>query len=48
MTQIGKNSPANVGDSGMIPRLGRSLGGGYGYALQYSCHGQRSLVGYSP
>ena len=23
LTHIGKNSPANVGDSGMIPRLGR-------------------------
>ena len=34
----------------MIPGLGRSLGGGHGNPLQYSClqnpHGQRSLVGY--
>ena len=33
-------------------RLGRSLGGGHGNPLQYSClenpHGQRSLAGYSP
>ena len=37
---------------GSIPGLGRSLGGGYGNPLQYSClgnpHGQRSLAGYSP
>ena len=35
-----KNSPANGGDirdAGLIPRLGRSLGGGHGYPLQYSC-----------
>ena len=35
-----------------IPRLGRSLGGGHGNALQYACldnpYGQRSLVGCSP
>ena len=34
-----------TGDS--VPGLGRSLGGGNGNPLQYSC-GQRSLVGYSP
>ena len=36
----------------MIPELGRSLGGGHGNPLQYSClensHRQRSLAGYSP
>ena len=35
-----KNLPANVGDVrdvGSIPGLGRSLGGGYGTLLQYSC-----------
>ena len=32
-----KNFPANVGDAGLIPGLGRSLGGGNGYPLQYSC-----------
>ena len=36
----------------MIPGLGRSLGGGNGSRLQYSClenpHGQKSLVGYRP
>ena len=39
-------------DTGLIPGLGRSPGGGeHGNLLQYSCpenpHGQRSLVGYS-
>ena len=50
-----KNPPANAGDirdTGSIPGLGRSPGGGHGNPLQYSClenpHGQRSLVGYSP
>ena len=35
-----KNLPANAGDirdMGLIPRLGRSLGGGCGNPLQYSC-----------
>ena len=47
-----KNPPANAGDFrgiGSIPRLGRSLGGGHGNPLQYSClenpHGQRSHGG---
>ena len=47
-----KNLPANAGDTGSTPRLGRSPGGGHGYALQDSClenpMDQRSLVGYSP
>ena len=50
-----KNLPDNaedVGDAGLIPGSGRSLGEGNGTPLQYSClenpHGQRSLVGYSP
>ena len=50
-----KNPPASaedVRDTGLIPGLGRSPGGGYGNPLQYSClenpHGQRSLAGYSP
>ena len=34
-----KNSPANVGDVGSIPRSGRSLGEGNGKPLQYSCLG---------
>ena len=35
-----KNPPANVadiGDEGLISGLGRSLRGGYGNPLQYSC-----------
>ena len=50
-----KNPPANAGDlrdSGSIPGLERSPGGGRGNPFQYSCLenpcGQRSLVGYSP
>ena len=47
-----KESTCNSGDLGLIPGLGRSLGGGHGNPLQYSClenpHGQRSLAGYSP
>ena len=45
-----KNSLANAGDVrdvSLIPGSGRSLGGGHGNPLQYSClenpHGQRSL-----
>ena len=48
----GKESACNMRDLGSIPGLGRSLGGGHGNPLQYSClenpHGQRSPVGYSP
>ena len=35
-----KNLPANAGDendAGLIPVLGRYLGGGNGHPLQYSC-----------
>ena len=35
-----KNPPANAGDVrevGSIPGLGRSIGGGHGNPLQYSC-----------
>ena len=32
-----KKLPASAGDSGSIPRSGRSLGGGNGNPLQYSC-----------
>ena len=42
-------SAGDIRDTGSIPRLGRSPGGGHGNPLQYSClenpHGQRSLVG---
>ena len=50
-----KNPPANaedIRDTSSIPGSERSLGGGHGNPLQYSClenpHGQRSLEGYSP
>ena len=32
-----KNPPANAGDTGAIPGLGRSPGEGNGNPLQYSC-----------
>ena len=55
VAELVKNLPANAGDTreaGLIPGLGRSLGGGYGDPVQHSClenpHGQRSLVGCSP
>ena len=32
-----KNPPANAGDLGSIPGLGRSPGEGHGYPLQYAC-----------
>ena len=48
----GKESSSSAGDLGLIPRLGRSSGGGHGNPLQYSflanVHGQRSLAVYSP
>ena len=48
----GKESASIAGDLGLIPGLGRSLGGGHGNPLQYSYlenpHGQRSLAGCSP
>ena len=34
-----KNPPANSGDMGSIPRLGRSPGEGSGNPLQYCCLG---------
>ena len=36
MAQLVKNPPANAGDLGSLPRLGRSPGEGKGYSLQYS------------
>ena len=33
----GKESACNAGDLGSVPGLGRSLGEGNGYLLQYSC-----------
>ena len=44
-------SARDTGDTGLIPRLGRSPGEGNGKSLTYSCleksHGQRSLAGHS-
>ena len=34
-----ENLPANPGDEGLIPELGRSPGEGNGNPLQYSCLG---------
>ena len=34
-----KNLPANAGDTGSVPRLGRSPGEGNSNPLQYSCLG---------
>ena len=46
-----KESACNAGVLGLIPGLGRSLGGGNGNPFQYFClenpHEQRSLAGYS-
>ena len=35
-SSAGKESTYNAGDSGLIPKLGRSTGEGIGYPLQYS------------
>ena len=40
-----KNSPANAGDSGSIPGLGRSPGEGNGNPLLYSCLGNPTARG---
>ena len=46
----GKESACIAGDLGSIPGLGRSLRGGHGNPVQYSCleypHAQKSLAGY--
>ena len=36
---VGKNPPANAGDTGSIPGLGESPGEEHGNPLQYSCLG---------
>ena len=52
VAQMVKNPPARWETWIQSPGLGRSLGGGHGNPLQYSClenpHGQMSLVGCSP
>jgi len=40
-----KNLPANAGDTGSIPGLGRSPGVGNGNALQYFCLGNTTSRG---
>ena len=40
-----KNLPANAGDAGSIPGLGRSPGDGNGNPLQYSCLGNSMDLG---
>ena len=35
-SSVGKESACNAGDTGSIPGVGRSLGEGKGYPLQYS------------
>ncbi len=42
----GKESVCNAGDPGLIPLLGRSVGEGKGYPLQYS--GLENYMDYSP
>ena len=46
-----KNSPANAGDVGSVPKLGISPREGDGNPIHCSCpgkfHGERSLAGYS-
>ena len=40
MVSVVKNLPANAGDirdTGLIPGLGRCLGGGHGNSFQYPC-----------
>ena len=39
MAQMVKNLPANTGDPGSVPQLGRSPGEGNGNPPQYSCLG---------
>ena len=39
----GKESACNAGDLGLIPGLGRSLGEGKGYPLQYSGLGNSDI-----
>ena len=37
MAQRVESPPANTGDAGLIPEMGRSPGGGHGNPLQCSC-----------
>ena len=40
-------SAGDTGDNGLIPRSGRSPGGGNGNSLQYSCW-ENPMAGYGP
>ena len=51
MALVVKNTPANTGDIGSVPGLGRSPGGRHGYLVQYSYLENlmdRGAGGYSP
>ena len=52
VAQLIKNSPADVGDTGLTPRSARSPAVGNDNLFQYSrlenFHGQRNMAGYSP
>ena len=43
----GEESACQAGDMGLTPGLRKSPGEGNNNQLQYSCHRQRSLSGYS-
>ena len=45
MTVGVKDPPANAGDMGLIPGLGRSPGEGNGNPIQYSCPWREELGG---
>ena len=51
VAEMVKRTACSAGDPVLIPRWGRSPGGGHDNPLQYSCvenpHGERSLAGYS-
>ena len=44
-SSVGKDPPANAGDAGSIPGLGRFPGEGYMNPLQYSCLGNSTDSG---
>ena len=52
MALVVTNPSVSARDAGMIPGSGKSLGGGNGNPLQYSCLensiDKRSLMGYNP
>ena len=44
-SSVVKNMPANIGDTGLIPKSGRTPGEGNGNSLQYSCLGSPMDIG---